>query len=69
MELTLKDGARVLVSYDTPVAALTANGAALRADRFYSRTTSGHISRFLGDKHLMAQRVEPDALARLIEGA
>ena len=71
--LTLKDGTRVLYSYDTPVAAdVTCSKWAatarefLRADQFYSRTTSGHVSRFLNGAD--ARKVAPEVIAALVEG-
>lgn len=80
--LTLKDGTRVLYSYDTPVAAwmITGDwhpicnpggiklpgGGYVRADQFYSRTTSGHVSRFLNGAD--ARKVAPEVIAALVEG-
>lgn len=77
--LELKSGTRVLFSYDTPVAAQVAGNHRghvnpnpdafwdwLRADAFYSRTTSGHVARFLGDNP--ARKVAPAVILALVEG-
>jgi hypothetical protein len=57
------------VSYDTPVAAITKNGAALKSSKFHSRTTSGHIARFLLAAVAPAQPVEPEVIAALLGDA
>lgn len=47
-EIEKGDGTLILVSYETPVAAVLPNGDALRTNRFYSVTTSRHINKWLG---------------------
>lgn len=44
-----KDGLRVLVSYETPVAAIMPDGSRVQSEQFYSRTTSKHIGQFFKD--------------------
>jgi hypothetical protein len=46
MELQVGD-ARILVSYETPVAAYTPERGYIRTAKFWSRTTSKHINRWL----------------------
>lgn len=78
--LTLKDGTRVLFSYDTPVAAevpagwlpdhrggfTVKLGGYLKSAAFHSRTTSGHVARFLAGQS--ARAVDQAVLNSLVEG-
>lgn len=52
-EITTADGARVLFSYSEPVAAyvpgLRLDFAWIKTAQFFSRTTSGHVSKWLRD--------------------
>lgn len=41
----------ILFSYSTPVAGYSDEGA-FRTDKFYSVTTSKHINKYLGGKHI-----------------
>lgn len=66
--LTLKDGTRVLYSYDAPVAAgvpYVVGVDYLKTSAFHSRTTSAHVSRFLGQNK--ARVVAPEVIAALVE--
>jgi hypothetical protein len=45
--MELVDGLRILYSYNTPVAAYQEGVGFIKTDRHFSRTTSGHINRFL----------------------
>lgn len=42
-----EDGRRILVSYDTPVAVFVPGKGLFKSERFYSRTTSRHVSQFV----------------------
>ena len=77
--LTLKDGTRVLFSYSTPVAAWTpwadllagarvvcGGPGFLKTSTFHSRTTSGHVARFLGQNQ--ARAVDQAVLDSLVAG-
>jgi len=46
-EISLPDGTQILVSYETPVAALR-DGKYYRTDKKWSATTTRHISSWLG---------------------
>lgn len=46
--ITKNDGAKVLVSYSTPVAAII-EGIAYRTEQFWSVTTSRHINLFVSE--------------------
>jgi len=46
-EITLRHGTRVLVSYETPVAAQLFNGTYCRTDHKWSVTTTRHINKWL----------------------
>jgi hypothetical protein len=65
-ELERADGVRVLYSYDTPVAALSSMGCYVKTDRWFSRTTSAHISRWLDGS--AARTIPHDEIVRLAEG-
>ncbi len=45
---TTAKGAQVLVSYDTPVAAMLPDHTYIRTERKWSVTTSRHINKWLG---------------------
>lgn len=77
--LTLKDGTRILFSYGTPVAAQVSgvhrghvgpNPDAywdwMKTSTFRSRTTSGHVARFLGSNQ--ARAVDQAVLDSLVAG-
>lgn len=71
--LTLKDGTRILFSYGTPVAAdvtyksIGVKGREfLKTSTFHSRTTSGHVARFLGSNQ--ARAVDQVVLDSLVAG-
>lgn len=46
-QLTLGDGTVIFFSYDTPVAAWVFGRGYLRTNKFWSKTTSGHINKWL----------------------
>lgn len=45
--LAFRDGTRVLISYETPVAAYVPGIGHLRTDKYHSRTTHGHVNTWL----------------------
>lgn len=47
-ELTLSNGARVLFSYETPVAYIDNAGNAFKTNKKWSNTTSEHINKWIG---------------------
>ena len=55
-ELHTNDGAVILFSYETPVAAQLAEGGFIKTSKKWSRTTSKHITQWLEG----AQAVEVD---------
>ena len=69
--LHLGDGGEILFSYETPVVAhvRTAAGAweYIRVDRYYSRTTSGHVSKYLNGAK--ARAVTPEIMQMILEEA
>ena len=69
-EISYQDGTRVLVSYATPVAAWTPKdgGKWIKADHFYSRTTSAHVKKWLPEDYQLVNQVTPDAVAALLAG-
>lgn len=62
-EVTM-DGARVLFSYETPVAAYV-DGEAVKTDRKWSVTTSKHIRKYLGNDCDTARVIPQAAFATL----
>ncbi len=60
-ELHLNNGTVILFSYQTPVAASTADGW-LRTAQHYSRTTTKHINQWLRGNARIVPRSELDAL-------
>jgi hypothetical protein len=46
-EAETSDGTRVLVSYATPVAAYIVGRGYVRSSEHYSKTTTGHINKWL----------------------
>jgi hypothetical protein len=48
--ITLHNGTKVFFSYETPVAAYVPEQGWLKTERFYSRTTSKHINRWLPER-------------------
>lgn len=48
-QLTTANGAVVLFSYQTPVAALLPNGAYVKTNKKWSQTTTRHINKWLAD--------------------
>lgn len=48
------DGITVLVSYSTPVAAFVPGQGVLRTEKFFSRTTSKHITKWINANFLTA---------------
>jgi hypothetical protein len=53
-ELHTEDGAVVLFSYSTPVAAQLKNGGFVRTNESYSRTTTRHINKWLDGRYALA---------------
>lgn len=75
-ELETPRGVRILFSYETPVAAMvpigtipgwSENHTHYRSDRFFSRTTSAHVSSWLAGKKWCS--VEHSFIVSLAEGA
>lgn len=70
-EIELENGTTVLVSYSTPVAAFIPGRGYVQSEAHYSRTTSGHISKFLrrhGCSTNNPPTVPASELAALLEG-
>lgn len=66
-EIVFSDGTRLLFSYETPVAARLSRGGNVKTDKYFSRTTSGHVSSWLNGE---AARVVPhDELLKLAREA
>lgn len=62
-ELHLPDGAVILFSYQTPVAAQLAKGGFVRTAEFYSPTTTRHINKWLdGRKANVVDQADISAL-------
>ena len=64
-EVTLTNGARVLFSYETPVAAYV-DGDPIRTDRKWSVTTSKHIRKYLGSDFDRAE-IKPQSTFALLQ--
>ena len=63
-ELHLPNGAVVMFSYNTPVAAQRAEGGFIRTDEHYSKTTTKHINQWLdGRKAEIVPQADINALA------
>lgn len=63
-QIAKADGTRVLFSYSTPVAAYLPGRGYIRTATTYSKTTSKHISLWLGGaKAATVPQPEPDALS------
>lgn len=56
---------QVFFSYETPVAAILADGSLVRTEEFYSVTTSKHINKWLDGRE--AQEVPQAAIDELVE--
>lgn len=62
-ELKLNDGAVVLFSYQTPVAAQLAAGGFIKTSHKWSKTTSKHITQWLaGAKAVEVDQSQLDAM-------
>lgn len=48
-ELEFSDGLRVLISYETPVAARYSGLSAIKSDQYFSRSTTAHVKKWLGE--------------------
>jgi len=57
-------GTIVLVSYETPVAALLSSGRYIKTSTKYSRTTSKHINQWLSGTY--AEEVSQEELNRIV---
>lgn len=65
-EISKPDGTRILYSYSTPVAAWVPTMGFVRTCQHYSKTTSGHINKWLqGVDSSKVQEVSPEELADL----
>jgi hypothetical protein len=64
-ELHLNNGAVILFSYQTPVAAQLAEGGFVRTSTKYSRTTSKHVTQWL--EGARAREVDQAVLDNLAE--
>ena len=58
------NGSEVFFSYDTPVAAKTADWEYLRTEDFYSKTTSRHINKWL--ENVDAEKVSQETINNLV---
>lgn len=65
--INLHNGTRILFSYDTPVAAYIPGEGYIKSERFFSRTTTGHVSQFA--KGNMARTVTHETMAKLAQEA
>lgn len=71
-EVCLVTGHRILVSYETPVAAFVPSKGYIKSDRFFSRTTGRHIVQWVKDgagQYQHAETVPHSAIVQLMEGA
>ena len=73
-ELTLRDGTKILFSYDTPVAAYIPGRGFVRTDAYYSKTSTRHVNQWLEARtaHNAPRPVDgiPAAeLAEIVKGA
>ena len=66
-ELQYADGLRVLVSYETPVAARLEDGEYVRAKRFVSRSTNHHIAKWIPAGTPGVREIAIEDLAALVE--
>ena len=55
----------ILFSYNTPVAVITSEGYVLKTDRKYSKTTSKHITQWLGS--LKAEEVTQENINKYVD--
>lgn len=65
--INLSSGARILFSYDTPVAAYIPGEGYIKSERFFSRTTTAHVAQFL--KGNQGATVTHETLTRLAQEA
>ena len=74
-ELTLRDGTKILFSYDTPVAAYLPPAAGkleghYQTGSYYSKTTTRHIHGWMQSRGVVAPGILPAAeLAEIVKGA
>ena len=61
-ELCVKNGNRILFSYNTPVAAFLPGRGYIRTEEYYSATTSRHISKWTGPGAVEVPEAEIDTL-------
>lgn len=59
--IELADGTVILFSYETPVAAFVPGRGYFRTDHFWSRTTSKHITQWLGREGIASAQEAPQA--------
>lgn len=52
-------GSRILISYDTPVAAITPDGKGEKTDKKWSVTTSGHINKWFAANGITESEAKP----------
>jgi hypothetical protein len=64
-ELIQGDGTRVLYSYETPCA-VCAGGKYIKTNKYFSRTTSGHVSKWLNGEN--AAVVDHAEIVKIAEG-
>lgn len=65
--INLNNGARILFSYDTPVAAYIPGKGYIKSERFFSRTTTAHVSQFF--KGNQGATVTHDTMVKLASEA
>lgn len=65
--INLNNGARILFSYDTPVAAFIPGEGYIKSERFFSRTTTAHVAEFLRGNH--GVKVTHETIAKLAQEA
>jgi hypothetical protein len=58
-------GATIFFSYETPVCAILPSGRVVKTNEYYSRTTTKHINKWLGDYRLNVEEVSQSFINNL----
>lgn len=61
-EVATDSGIKILVSYETAVAAQLKDGSYIRTEQKYSATTSRHINNWVGDNAKLVSQSKLDSL-------
>lgn len=62
-------GDRIFFSYSEPVAAFIEGRGYFKSEKYFSNTTSGHVSKWLGDEGAKAQTVPHDVILKFAKEA